>query len=48
MHIVERLGKIKLLAATRGVLAFRGKREHEVPVYDLAVRPRLEFTVLDD
>ncbi len=28
--------------ATRGILALCGEREHEVPVYDLAVRPKLE------
>jgi hypothetical protein len=51
VHVVERLGKIELLGrltTTRGILALRGKREHEVSVYDLAVRPRLEFEVLDD
>jgi hypothetical protein len=37
-----------LLAATRGILSFRGEREHEVAVYDLAVRSRLEIEVLDD
>ena len=40
---------LELLAATtRGVLAFGGKREHEVAVDDLAVRSRLEIEVLDD
>ena len=29
-------------------MTFRGDREHEVSVYDLVVRPRLEFTVMDD
>jgi hypothetical protein len=51
VHVVERLGKIELLGrltTTRGILALRGEREHEVSVYDLAVRPRLEFEVLDD
>lgn len=49
--MVEGMGEIELLealAATRGILAFRGERKHEVSVYDLAVRPRLEIEVLDD
>ena len=38
----------ELLAATmRGILAFGGKREHEVTVDDLAVGSRLEIEVLD-
>ncbi len=38
--IVEGLGKS--CWATRGMLAFSSEREHEVSVYDLAVRPKLE------
>jgi hypothetical protein len=35
------------LTTTSGILALCDKREHEVSVYDLAVRARLEFEVLD-
>jgi hypothetical protein len=40
---------LELLAATtRGILTVRAEREHEGSVYDLGVRSRLEFEVLDD
>ena len=32
----------------REILAFRGKRDREVSMYDLAVKPTLKFAVLDD
>lgn len=37
-----------MLAATRGILALRAEREHEVSVCNLAVGPRLEIEVLGD
>ncbi|KAI9453797.1 hypothetical protein BJY52DRAFT_1418144 [Lactarius psammicola] len=49
--VVDGPGKIQSLGrltATGGMLAFCGKREHELSVYDVASRPKWEFKDLDD
>ncbi|KAI9448682.1 hypothetical protein BJY52DRAFT_1311078 [Lactarius psammicola] len=45
-HVVKGSDKIQLLGgltATGGMLAFCGKREHEVSVYNVAGGPKLEI-----
>lgn len=51
MHVVEGLGKVELglwLTTPGGLLTFGGEGKHELSVYELAVRPRLEIKILDD
>lgn len=52
MHIIERMGRIGLQKMLPGChernLDLPWRSRTWVPVYHLVVRPRLEFTVMDD